>query len=331
MRNANGPISATAILILVAVLALPRPASAQPPAADSGEQRAVLVTGASSGIGRMTAELLAQSGYFVYAGARKQADLDALDDLDNVKAVRLDVTVQGDIDAAVDAIRRAGRGLYGVVNNAGVAVFGPLIELADADLEFQFDVNVCGPYRITRAFAPLLIESKGRVVNISSISGVLSGELFGAYSMSKHALEAYTDTLARELSYFDVMVSAIEPGNYSSEIGNNTIARMEAQGYDPAESAYAEGMGRLLEAFADYDEPTPNSPPPLPVAEAVLDALSSDRPKEHYMVVPNERQARYTIRKAIEELVRLNEDHEFSFSRDEIVAMPDEMLEASGR
>jgi len=295
----------------------------------SATRRAVLVTCSSSGIWRRATELLSENGFFVYAGARKQEDLDALNELDNVRAVRLDVTRQDEIDAAVALVHAEGHGLFGVVNNAGVAVLAPLIEMTEEDLDFQFDVNVYGPFRVTRAFAPLLMESKGRVVNISSISGVLSGELYGAYSMSKHAVEAYTDSLAREMSHFDVRVIAVEPGNYSTDIGRNVVQRLQERGYDPSKSLFAERMQRVIDGMSEYDEPTENSPPPDDVAEAVLDALASEQPKEHYMVVPVQRQADYTIRKALEEVVRFNEGHRYSLSRDQLIAMLDELLAES--
>ncbi|MDZ7643447.1 MAG: SDR family NAD(P)-dependent oxidoreductase [Woeseiaceae bacterium] len=166
-------------------------------AADESPPKAVLVTGATSGIGLKITERLAAEGYFVYAGARKPEDMERLNAMDNVRAVRLDVTYPEDIAAAVEAISAAGRGLHGVVNNAGVVTIGPLIETDIEELEFLFDVNVYGPYRVTMAFAPLLLESQGRVVNISSISGILSGPFLGHYSMSKHAIEAYTDSSPR--------------------------------------------------------------------------------------------------------------------------------------
>ena len=149
-------------------------------------QKAVLITGASSGIGRNAAERLAAAGYFVYAGARKAADIDELNKIDNVMAVRLDVTKQDEIDAAVELIQKEVRGVWGVVNNAGVNVVAPLIEADVSELEFLFDVNVYGVFRITKAFSPLVIESQGRIVNISSISGFLSGAAYGMYSASKH-------------------------------------------------------------------------------------------------------------------------------------------------
>ena len=161
-------------------------------AQEAGNQPAVLVTGASSGIGARMAEVLSQNGFFVYAGARKPADLERLDAMRNVKSVRLDVTIQSEIDAAVEFVRSEGRGLYGLINNAGVAVMGPLIEEPEEDLDFIIDVNVLGPYRVTKAFADLLIESGGRVLTVTSIAGILSGPFIGPYSMTKHAMEAYT-------------------------------------------------------------------------------------------------------------------------------------------
>jgi NAD(P)-dependent dehydrogenase (short-subunit alcohol dehydrogenase family) len=185
----------------------------------AGSQQAILVTGASTGSGRMIAETLAAKGHYVFAGARKQKDLDALDAIENIQSIRLDVTIQGDIDAAVKTVSESGKGLYAIINNAGVGLMAPLIELDEEDLDFILDVNVYGPYRVTKAFAPMLIESKGRVVNIGSIAGVQTRTFYGPYSMSKHALEAYNDTLDIEMAKFGVKVSIVDPGGFSSNIG----------------------------------------------------------------------------------------------------------------
>ena len=166
----------SAIVVITIMSLAPLGAAAQ---GTPAEQRAVLVTGASSGIGLKITETLAAQGWFVYAGARKPEDMASLNTIRNVQAVRLDVTVTADIAAAVETVRAGGRGLYGVVNNAGIAVLAPLINVEENELQSIFDVNVFGPYRITKAFAPMLIESKGRVVTISSISGILSGPFFG--------------------------------------------------------------------------------------------------------------------------------------------------------
>ena len=318
----------TALALLVVAAAGPvSTAHAQDNAARSAG--AVVVTGASSGIGRRITERLSDKGLTVFAGARKQADIDALNALENVIAVRLDVTVQAEIDAAVETVEASGQRLLGIVNNAGVANVGPLIEIEEADLDFLFDVNVYGPYRVTKAFSRLLIDDKGRVVNISSISGILSGSLFGVYSMSKHALEAYTDSLAAEMSRFGVAVVAVEPGNYSSAIGRNMLDRMRADGRTWSESAYADDIERMVSVFSNYEESGDWNPEPDDVAAAVEDALLSSTPKAHYMVVPIQDQAEITIKKAIEELVRYNEGQRFTYSRDELVQMLDEELTRS--
>lgn len=292
------------------------------PAAEVQVQKAVLVTGASTGIGRKITEVLAAKGYFVYAGARKDKDLAELNEIDNVQSVRLDVTHQDEIDAAVRMVREAGRGLHGIVNNAGVAVIEPLIEVDEEQMDFQFDVNVYGPYRITKAFSPLLIESKGRVTTIGSISGILSGRFAGPYSMSKHAVEAYTDSLAGELAPFDVHVSVIEPGNYQSDIGKNVLRRMEERGFSPEGSLYEAELEQLMD-WADRIEKDKD---PEEVADAAVHALFAEKPLRRYMVVPNERQANITIRKALQEALQLNQWQAYSYSRDELVAMLDEEL-----
>lgn len=289
-------------------------------------QKAVLVTGASTGLGRAMTELLASSGYFVYAGARKDEDLAELNRIENVQAVRLDVTSQDDIDAAVGTITDAGRGLYGLVNNAGVGVIWPLIEIDEADFDFQMNVNLYGPYRITKAFSPLLIASKGRITNISSVSGIVAAPFFGPYSMSKHALEAFTDALAGEMSRFDVQVSVIEPGAYTSKIGENWARRMQQRDLTAKGSLYEEDIRQMFEwstrntnSFGD----------PMQVAQAAMHALFDGKPKRRYLVVPDQAQAEFTIRSAIEKLVQLNEHQPFSYDRDALVDMLDEALAAS--
>ena len=182
--------------LLTALIALPLLGQAAEPAASEAPVKAVLVTGASTGIGRNLTEHLAAAGYFVYAGARKDADLAALSKIKNVQAIKLDVTKQADVDAAVAEVTKAGRGLYGLVNNAGVATPGPASEMSMAEFDLTMQVNVYGPFRMAQAFRPLLIESKGRITNIGSISGILASARLNAYSISKHGIEAFTDSLA---------------------------------------------------------------------------------------------------------------------------------------
>ncbi len=302
-------------LVLLAVMQLPA-------AAQQGATPSVVVTGASSGIGRKIAERLAGEGYFVYAGARKAEDIAALSKIPNVQGIRLDVTVAADIAAAVETVRRGGRPLHGVVNNAGIAIVAPLIEVEERELQQLIDVNVFGPYRITKAFAPMLIEAKGRVVTISSISGILSGPMFGPYSMSKHAVEAFGDALGAEMTRFGVGVSLIEPGNYRSEIGRNTMAQVEAALERAKGTPFEAPMRNMVAAMGNYD----NYPEPDAVAAAALDAMRNPKPQPRYMVVPAARQAEVTIRKQIEELVQLNQNHPFSYDREALVKMLDEAL-----
>jgi NAD(P)-dependent dehydrogenase (short-subunit alcohol dehydrogenase family) len=281
------------------------PAATPATSPDPEGRRAVLVTGASTGIGRKITERLAASGFFVYAGARREADLEELDAIENVDAVRLDVTKPDEIAATVETVRKAGRGLYAVVNNAGVAIVGPVLETKEEDFDFLFDVNVYGPFRITKAFGPLVVESKGRIVNIGSISGILSAKDLAAYSMSKHAIEAFTDSLAAEVAPLGVSVSVIEPGNYRSEIG--------------ASAAKRAGVTNRMADRSQYKEPDE-------VADAALRALTAPVPQRRYMVVPDQAEAERTIRKQIEELVQLNHDQPYAYDRKALVEMLDAAL-----
>ena len=321
-RNFAGLRAAFVALAVIAAAALPvSPAHAQ----DVGQGRAVLITGASSGIGLRTAEALAANGFYVYAGARKQADLDMLNAMDNVEAVRLDVNVQEDIDAAVEQVTAGGRGLYALINNAGVVILAPLVEVTEEDLAFQMNVNVYGPYRVTKAFAPLLIESKGRVATTGSISGIVTWGLGGPYTMSKHAVEAYTDVLAIEMAGLGVDVAVVEPGNYKSDIMQNMVERMREQGYSTEGSMAKEQLDRVLASPSDRDQ----YKEPDEVADAFLDFLTTESPKRRYMVVPNEQEAGFTIRAHIKRLIELNEDQPYEFTRDELMAMIDEAMGGS--
>ncbi len=305
-----------AIVVLAAATGVPiahADETAQPP------QKAVLVTGASTGIGRKITERLAADGYFVYAGARKDKDLAELNGIKNVQGVRLDVTKPQDIAAAVDTVTKGGRGLYGLVNNAGVAVAGPLMQTDESDVHYLMDINTFGVFRVTRAFMPLILKEKGRVVNMGSISGILARPLLGVYSMSKHSIEAYTDALAGEVAADGVSVSVVEPGNYRSEINANLLKHL-TENSDPRNPPNPEVVKRLgTGSRAEYKEPDE-------VADAVKRALFDAKPQRRYMVVPNQREAEITIKKQIEQLVQLNENQPYSYSRDALVALIDAAL-----
>ncbi len=286
------------------------------------EAKAVLVTGASSGIGLSITEVLSSNGFYVYAGARKAEDLERLDAMDNVSSVRLDVTSDEDIAAAVAFVESEGRGLWGIVNNAGVAVYSPLASGPESDIRFTFDVNVFGPFRVNQAFLPMIMESTGRTSIVGSISGFLGGARDGGYAASKFAVEGYTDSLAAELADSGVHVAIVEPGAYKSKIRDKYIAKAleseEDYGLDEETRA---GLKQFAESNEGMKDPTE-------VADAVLHLMSSDAPKKRYMVTPNDEQAAMTIRVSLGRLLQLNEDQPYSYSRDELVALLDELLEA---
>ena len=287
------------------------------------DQKAVLVTGASSGLGRAMAETMAANGYFVYAGARKDKDLAELTAIENIQGVRLDVNKQDEIDAAVKTISEAGRGLYGLVNNAGVVVVQPLIEIEEEDFDFQMNVNIYGPYRVTRAFAPLIIESKGRISIIGSISGTLSSATWGPYSMTKFAMEAFADALADEMKAFDVDVSLIQPGAYRSNIGKSALERMAEQDQSADDSPFKEAMDASMDWLSLFEN---DAGDPAEVAAEVMKALFDDDPKPRYMIVPTQQQAYWTINRAIERMVEQNHDQKYSYEREELIEMLDAAL-----
>jgi NAD(P)-dependent dehydrogenase (short-subunit alcohol dehydrogenase family) len=222
-----------------------------------------------------------------------------------VQAVRLDVTKPDEIAAAVATVTQGGRGLWGLVNNAGVAITGSFAELKEEDFDFVMDVNAYGPYRVTKAFIPLIAAASGRIVTIRSISGILSTGNLGVYSMSKHAIEAFGDSLAVQMEPLGVKVSLVEPGNYNSQIGASAEMRT--------------GKATGIADRSRYKQPDE-------VAEAVERALFEPDPKRRYMVVPNQQEAEVTIRKAIQELVQLNEGHTYTYSREALAGMLDEAL-----
>ncbi len=309
----------TCLLALACLFFLSPPAIAD----NHGDQKSILITGASTGIGRNLAETLASSGYHVYAGARKQKDLDALDAIDNITAVKLDVTKQDEIDAAVEMIREKGTGLWGLVNNAGVGGGGSVIDTPVEDQTFVYDVNVEGVYRVTQAFAPLVIESQGRIITTGSIAGTLAAfPGFSSYSGSKHWIEAFTDSFGAEMEPLGVWVAVVEPGNYKSNIRRSSMARA----FEKARAAGSEITDEMQQAYQETVERELSYKEPDEVSEAFVHALFDDKPLRRYMVVPNAEEQGWTIRTKINELVQLNTWGPYSYDRDELVQMLDEAL-----
>ncbi len=286
-------------------------------------KKAVLITGATSGLGLAMAEKLAAEGFYVFAGARKQKDIDTLNKKTNMQGIRLDVTIQADIDAAVKTVEQAGMGLYGLINNAGVTVMEPLIEVSEKDMQFQMDVNVFGPYRVTKAFAPLIIKSEGRIASVSSILGVTAGGITGPYSMSKHAVEAFSDALAAEMKKLNVQVSVIEPGNYRSEIIKTMRNRMEKDGQANKNSLFIEEQERLKQ-FIPADRSGFKKPDEI--ALAALDIMTAETVKRRYLVAPSKRESDMAIRGALRRIVQLNQNHPYSLTTDEMKTMMDDLI-----
>ena len=215
------------------------------------------------------------------------------------------MTKPEEIEAAVATVTQAGRGLYGLVNNAGIAAVGSLADTKLEEFDLVMAVNVAVLTAMTKAFLPLILAQKGRIVTIGSISGILASPDLGAYSMSKHAMEAFTDSLATQLKDTGVQVIVVEPGNYDSQIGVNAAKR--------------EGLDNSRADRSKYKEPDE-------VAAAVAQALAEASPKRRYMVVPNQHEAELTLRKQIEQLVQLNEGQPYAYDRDELTKMLDAAL-----
>ena len=287
------------------------------------DQKSILVTGASTGIGRHLAESLAKDGYHVYAGARKDKDLAELGAIENITALRLDVTKQHQVDAAVAEVTKKGTGLYALVNNAGVGGGGEVVDTPVEDQSFVYAVNVEGVYRTTQAFAPLVIESKGRIVTTGSIAGTISAfPGFSAYAGSKHWIEAFTDSFAEEMQPLGVTVIVVEPGNYKSNIRRSSVSRR-------MEKVTATG-GEMTDEMKQASEATTKRElsykEPDEVTEAFMHALFDDSPLRRYVVVPNEEEQAMTIGTKMNELVQLNQWGPYSYSRDELIKLLDEAL-----
>jgi NAD(P)-dependent dehydrogenase (short-subunit alcohol dehydrogenase family) len=249
-----------------------------------GPGQSILITGASSGIGRESAMRLVRAGHLVLAGGRRP---DALAGLaraagDRLEPVVLDVTDPASVEAARELVERrtGGRGLDVLVNNAGYALPGPLEALTDADLRRLFDTNVFGLLAVTRAFVPAMRErGAGRVVNVGSIMGRVAMPLLGAYNASKHAVAAATDALRMELAPFGVTVVLVEPGAIRTGFAARALAAL-APYRDPG-SPYA---GALAGTDAAWARVYRFAPGPAAAGRAVARAATAARPAPRYVV-----------------------------------------------
>ncbi|WP_018465211.1 SDR family NAD(P)-dependent oxidoreductase [Calidithermus timidus] len=246
----------------------------------------ILITGASSGIGESCALYLAEKGHMVWAGVRRLEDGERLAHQAKglLHPVLLDVTEGESIARAARVIREQASRLDGLVNNAGIAVAGPLEFLPLEELRRQLEVNVIGQVAVTQAVLGMLRQGRGRIVNMSSISGRIAAPLFGPYSASKFALEAISDSLRRELKAWGIEVSVIEPGSIQTPIWSKGVSR----GRQLLEKLPPEAKalyGRAIEGQIRYVESVDGrSLPPIEVARAVEHALTTPRPRTRYVV-----------------------------------------------
>jgi NAD(P)-dependent dehydrogenase (short-subunit alcohol dehydrogenase family) len=289
---------------LCATAAAQAPAAVPGAAAQAGAQKAVLVTGASSGIGHAIAVRLAADGYFVYAGVRKDAEARALSGIRNLEPLKLDVTDPRQIAAAVVTVRQAGRGLYGLVNNAGIGSFAPVINPPRDEFDRIMAVNAVAPYRMVQAFGPLVVKQKGRIITIGSIGGFVALADSSAYSMSKFAVEALTDSLAEELAPQGVGVSIIEPGTYKTRINENAMARGQASNnINPAQNGDPDQVARVVERV-----------------------LAAAHPLRRYLTVPNRWEAQWALRAAADRLVQLNEGQPYTYDHARMLELLEDSL-----
>jgi NAD(P)-dependent dehydrogenase (short-subunit alcohol dehydrogenase family) len=252
---------------------------------------AVLVTGASSGIGQATAVALATRGFRVFAGVRRDEDAARLSaEVPGIDTLIMDVTDGASIGRAAETVSAATGGqLKGLVNNAGVAVSGPLEFLPLDEVRRQLEVNVVGQIAVTQAMLPMVRAARGRVVNIGSIGGRMALPFLGPYAASKFAMEGVTDSLRRELAPLGVKVSLIEPGPIATAIwerGQAAAQQLIDQMPPEAEELYGD---RIRAARAAAEERARIAIPPSEVAERVIHALSSARPRTRYLVGPDTR------------------------------------------
>ena len=258
----------------------------------------VLVTGASSGIGRATVERLAADGYHVYAGVRRPADGAALQQAARAAAapgevtpLLLDVTDQAQITAAAQAVTAhvGAAGLAGLVNNAGIGGFSPLELTGAADFRRLLEVNVTGQLAVTQAFLPLLRRAQGRIVMVGSIGARFTPPFTGPLAATKSALTTMAEALRQELAPWNIRVVVIEPASIRTDaVGKlrSDAAQLISQA-DPGQRAlYEDSFQRMVAAFTALHD---KGSPPDEVANVIARALAVPRPRAHYLAGRNAR------------------------------------------
>jgi NAD(P)-dependent dehydrogenase (short-subunit alcohol dehydrogenase family) len=253
--------------------------------------QSVVITGASTGIGWATSKLLLARGFRVFGSVRKQADADRLEREfgANFTPLLFDVTDEAAVLSAARDVRAAlgGETLSGLVNNAGIAVAGPVLELSADDFRRQMDVNVIGPIIATQAFGPLLGTDpqakgpRGRIVMVSSVAGKNGNPLMSAYSASKHAIEGLSESLRREMMLFGIDVIIIAPGAVKTPIWSKA-EEVDISPY--RNSPFFPALQRIRKVMLQLGE---SGLPPERIAAAIADALTSAHPKVRYQITPD--------------------------------------------
>lgn len=250
--------------------------------------RAVMITGASTGIGEACAVYLDSKGWQVFAGVRKEADAQRLRSKGSsrLEPVIIDVTDQATISSAAKAVAAAvgDAGLAGLVNNAGIGGGGPLEFIPVDAIRRVFEVNVFGAVAATQAFLPLIRKGRGRIVNMGSIGGRMAVGFLGPYNATKFALEALTDALRMELRPWGIRVSIVEPGNIKTQIwekGRRTAGDLIPRLPEEARELYRPVLDRMP---ALLEREAGRGIDPVHVAKAVAHALASPRPRTRYLV-----------------------------------------------
>jgi NAD(P)-dependent dehydrogenase (short-subunit alcohol dehydrogenase family) len=249
-------------------------------------ERSILVTGASTGIGRAAALRLAGSGWRVFATVRRQEDAERLAAGGNghIHPVRLDVTDRGSVLAAAAALEAEleGRGLDALLNNAGIGLTAPVEFTSDEALQKIFDVNLFGQVAVIRAFLPLLRLARGRILNIGSVADHLTPPFAGAMAASKAAFASMSSALRLELKEQGIDVVIIEPGSIDTPAVDKTLGSIDRQiaalGRD-AEALYGQAMRTVARTFARMEH---SGSPPEAVAAVIERALGARRPRTRY-------------------------------------------------
>lgn len=256
----------------------------------SNSDQAILVSGASSGIGKASAGALLGAGFRVFACVRSDSAAEALErDLaadanGRLRTLRLDVTHPEQIRSAVTTVEAAvgERGLWGLFNNAGIAVAGPIECTPVDELRRQFEVNVFGQVAMTQAFLPLLRRARGRILNTGSIAGFGTVPGLGPYSMSKHAMEALSDALRRELRPWRIEVSLLEPGSIATAIWSKGADAFEANLKSPP-PGLVELYGPLMRTLNQFAAQSARDASPVSVVtKDVVHAFTAARPRTRY-------------------------------------------------